>query len=316
MSLQYGRRFSLVLGDAAGDGLDLSEMRCTFQTRRATTQTPGSLVVRIYNLSASTVLQVQKEFTTVTMQAGYPDNFGLIFKGEIRQKISGRENATDTWLEILAQDGDKGYNFSVINHSLAAGWKSTDVVQAALDAFDPYLIGKGYIPSFADYPNPRGKVLFGMTRDTMRSIANTTGTTWCINEGNVTMLPHDAPQPGEAFVINAQTGMIGVPQQTIEGISVRCLLNPNIRFGGQIVLNNADIQQARISLASPGAEVTSSAFAGTSTDGHYKVYSVEHSGDTRGEPWYSDLITVAVDGTLPITGPYLNAVASSTDKAP
>jgi hypothetical protein len=310
MALQWKRKFSLVLGDAAGEGLDLSEFHCKFQTHRADTQTPGWLTVRIYNLSESTRLQIQQEYTNVFLQAGYEGNFGLIFKGKIRQKRAGRESPVDTFLDLLAQDGDTAYNYSVVNKTLAAGWKSRDVVDSIVESMKQYDVVEGYTPEFAAYANPRGKVMFGMARDTMRDLADTAGASWCIHEGKLTITPLNAPQPGEAFVLNAMTGLIGLPVQTIEGINVRCLLNPNIKFGGQVVLDNESIQDAQLSVAYSAINQ----FPGKDDDGFYKVYSVQHVGDTRGQSWYSDLITVAVDGTKPLSGPFLNAVASSTDK--
>lgn len=137
MADQYGRVFSLIVGAAGGKGLDLSALHCKFETHRATPQTPGWAVVRVYNVARSTALAIQREFTNVFLQAGYPDNFGTIFSGKIRQKRTGRENATDTYLEIIAQDGDTAYNWSVMGPqpgtgksgvSLAAGWKSQDVL--------------------------------------------------------------------------------------------------------------------------------------------------------------------------------------------
>jgi hypothetical protein len=34
---------------------------------------------------------------------------------------------------------------------------------------------------------------------------------------------------------------------------------------------------------------------GVSADGYYTIWSVRHYGDTRGNPWYSEVITMAVD---------------------
>ena len=41
--------------------------------------------------------------------------------GLIKQVRIGRENGTDTFLNIAAADGDKAYNFAVVNATLAAG---------------------------------------------------------------------------------------------------------------------------------------------------------------------------------------------------
>ncbi len=330
MAQQYGRRWSLVVGAAGGKGLDLSELHFKFETHRATPQTPGWAVMRIYNVAQSTALTIQREFTNVFLQAGYPENFGMIFSGKIRQKRTGRENGTDTFLEIIAQDGDTAYNWAVTGNqpgtgksgvSLRKGWKSQDVLDQCAQAMAPFGVTlSSQNPAFADYANPRGCVLFGMSRDHMRTLANTTGTTWCISNEQLTVIPDQTPLPGTAVELSATTGLIGVPQLTLDGINLRCLLNPAIRFGGVVHVNNASIIDRAIDggigptnvietdPASPNFGRTKQ--PGLDQDGRYKVYSVQHSGDTRGTPWYTDLITVAVDGTKPLTGPYINAIAS------
>jgi hypothetical protein len=75
-------------------------------------QTPNSADVRIYNVADSTAERIKNEFTQVVIQAGYQANFGLVFRGTIKQIRKGREDAKDTYVDITAADGDAAYNFS------------------------------------------------------------------------------------------------------------------------------------------------------------------------------------------------------------
>lgn len=308
MSEQYLRKCSLIVGDESGNGLELSEFRVRFTVNKSDTQSPANAVIRIYNLSDETAQRLSQEFTHVFLQAGYEDSFGLIFSGTVRQFRKGRENQTDTYLDVIAQDGDEGYNFSIVNTSLAAGWSQPDLHSAILQAFEPYDLTAGYTPEFGGPVMPRGRVCYGMARDHMRALAEGSGTYWSIEDGKINLIPIASTVPGEAIVLTSATGMLGMPQQTIEGITVRSLLNPKIRYGGQVKLDNASIQQAAISVAYSAINF----FPSTDADGNYKVYAVTMTGDTRGQEWYSDLICVAVDGTAPLSGPYINATASST----
>lgn len=308
MTQQYIRKCSLILGDREGNGLELSGLHVKFTVYKSDTQSPAYADIRVYNVSSETAESLQKEYTHVFLQAGYEGNFGLIFSGAVRQYRKGRENATDTYFDILAQDGDEGYNFAVTNTTLAAGWKQQDLHERVMQAFDPFGIKTGYVPEFGGPPMPRGKVCYGMARDYMRTLADSAGTSWHIADGMLNMIPVASTLPGEAEVITAKTGMIGLPQQTINGITVKCLLNPKIRYGGKIKLDNASIQAAQFSVAYAAINY----FPSLDADGVYKVYAVTMTGDTRGDAWYSDLICAAVDGTAPLTGPYINATASST----
>src|SRR5471032_1849921 len=105
MSRNWIRKWQLTVGGSAG-GLDLSAMRIKFEIHHMTTQSPNTLIAKVYNLSKTTAKIIQNEFTTVELSAGYEDNCGLIFKGDIKQKITGRETPTETYIAIVAADFD------------------------------------------------------------------------------------------------------------------------------------------------------------------------------------------------------------------
>lgn len=308
MTAQYSRKVQILVADELGNALDLSQFKVKFQTKRAEVQTPASAIIRIYNVAPETIKKIQKEFTRVELQAGYEGNFGLIFSGMMRQKREGRENATDTFLEIVAADGDNAYNYAVINKSIAAGATKRDALDACLEAFAPYDISVGHIPVLDEGTQmPRGQVFFGMAHNTMRQVAQSSNCSWQFNNGRLDMIQIAQPIAGEAIVITANTGMIGAPQQTIDGIELKCLINPMLKFGAQIKLDNASIQQAVISVAYSALNY----FPSLDADGNYKIISIENTGDTRGNAWETSLVCISLNGTAPLQGPAINAVASS-----
>lgn len=323
MTAQFDRKCALVIGDASGNALDLSDLHIKFTITRSDVQSPAAADIRIYNLSNATSRRIEEEFTDIQLQAGYEGNIGLIFSGKVRQFRRGRENATDTYLDILAQDGDEAYNFAVVNTTLAAGWMQEDLRAALMTTFNPYGIVDGYVPEFGGTALPRAKVCYGMSRDYMRNLAESAGASWYISDGAVNIVPATVALPGDIETVTRATGMIGLPQQTINGVTVRCLINPRIRHGSQIKIDNASVQQQSFNIAyQPGA--SNQAFAqnavgagvvnntGLDADGNYKVYSITITGDTRGQEWYFDMICVGLNATAPLAGPYINATASST----
>lgn len=298
MTRQYLRSCSLIVSTIGGDGLDLSDLRIEFNISQADIQTPNSASIRVWNLSADTSKRIEKEFTRVTLQAGYGKDVGIIFDGTVVQLRRGRANATDTYLDISAADGDAAYNFGIIVTSLAAGAKPEDQYRAATAAFEKYGVTAGEIPEagLGDQALPRGKVMFGMARDYMRDLADTTLTTWSIQNGKVNVVKRDGYLPGEAVVLNSQSGMIGIPEQTVGGINVKALLNPQFRYSGRVQINEADINRAAVSLNASSPTVYLPRLV---EDGFYRIVVCNHSGDTRGDEWYSDLICVALDDTTP-----------------
>jgi hypothetical protein len=298
MTQQYLRACRLTV-EGGGESVDLSELRIRFQVDQHTLQTPNVGDITISNLSDATAQRIKGEGTLVTLEAGYQSGYGLIFKGQIIQKRTGRENPVDTYLNILAQGGDQAYNHAVVNKTLAAGHTYKDQVLAAYEVMKPFGITLGYITDLGSKKMPRGRVMFGMARDVLRTVAISTGTSWSISNNQLTVVKDTEATPGGAIVLNSRTGMIGLPVQTIDGIQVKALLNPMIGPGTLIQINQADIQEAKLSADYLG-EVGNSMIPSKADDGFYKVLVVSHSGDTRGDTWYSDMLCIRADGKGPI----------------
>lgn len=306
MTQQYLRQSSLIVGNDNGDGLDLSQLRFAFAIRRGDLQTPNSADIRVYNVSDQTADRIrqvipQPEFTRVVIQAGYEGNYGVIFDGQIKQVRRGRESQTDTYIDITAADGDRAYNYAITALSLTADKTGPkDQVSAIVADMARFGAGEGYVPELPKTKCYRGKAIFGMSRDELRKLANSTGCSWSIQDGKVTMIPLTCYMPGEAVVINAQTGMVGLPEQTQDGIRVKTLLNPTLKIGQRVKLDNKSIQQYRYNLAvnQQAQNNTTADYIKLNSDGEYYVMQAEHSGDTRGNPWYTDIICLAVDATI------------------
>lgn len=298
---QFLRKCTLIVSGGS-KGLDLSAFHIQFSIGQNDTETPNNAFIRVFNLSNDTSKQIQKEFTEVTLQAGYEQGaFGIIFQGTIKQIRRGRLNATDTYLDILASEGDLGLNFGVVNKTLAKGATMDDQVKSYAAAMDTSV---GYTNYGVGNPKLiRGKVQYGMARDGMRNVARTTQTSWSIQNGKVQVIPFTGYAPGEAVKLNSASGMIGLPEQTQEGISVKVLLNPKIQIGTQVQINNASIQRAQFTLhfgttADQEKSINEALLPSLSDDGFYRVLVAEHEGDTRGQEWYTNLVCLTVNKTV------------------
>lgn len=295
--LQYIRRCNLLVSKANGDGLDLGSLRVVFKIKKSDAQTPNTAEIRVYNLAENTAKQIQKEFTKITLQAGYESNYGVIFAGNIKQVRLGRENGTDTYIDIAAGDGDDAYNYAVVNTTLAAGAKQSDQINAAAGSMASKSVSKGYIGDTGGAALPRGKVMYGMARDYLRQSAESTDTTWSVQDGKLQVVSKTAVLPNQAVLLTSKTGLIGTPEQTEDGIKVRCLLNPLLKIAVRVKINEEDVATAKLPDTSKKNEVNKP--AAISSDGIYRLLTVEHSGDSRGNDWYSDLVCLDVDATAP-----------------
>lgn len=299
---QWLRKCSLILG-GNGNGVDVSNLRITFTVKKTSVQTPNEAEIKVYNLSSETAAQIQREFTRVILQAGYQNNFSVIFDGTAKQIKTGRDNGTDTYLHIFASDGDASYNFAVVNTTLSAGSSPTDHINAAASPMAAHGTTVGHIGNVGGQKLARGKVMYGNSRDYLRQSAQSSDSDWSIQDGKLQVVPVRGLLPTQAVVLNSKSGLIGTPEQTNDGIKIRALLNPMLKIGGKIIVNNKDIQLATISenKTTKGGQKAQPADkpATIADDGAYKVIKVEYNGDTRGNDWYCDMIAIDVDESAP-----------------
>jgi hypothetical protein len=280
-----------------GGGLDLSRLHFQFHVEAADVETPNNASFRIFNL-ADKDIQAIREFTRITLDAGYQDSHGVIFDGTIKQFRRGRESAVDTYLDILAADSDSEYNWSTINTSLVAGSTPDQRVKVISDAMG---LPVGYVALTGTERLSRGKVLFGMARDLMGIEARTQLASWSVQDGSIQIIPLDKYRPDvEEVVLNSTTGLVGAPELTDQGVMFRCLLNPRLRVGGVVRLNNNDITTLMQASSDPtvfNSRTRIQQLARLSGDGRYRVFVVSYDGDTRGVPWYCDVIGLAIDSS-------------------
>jgi hypothetical protein len=305
MTSQYIRYVSLVISNQSGAGIELGDLAIKFAVHHSSFSFPHTADIRIYNLSKQTQNMIGTEFTEVSLVAGYVGNFGLIFRGTIRQVRKGREVGTDSYTDIFAADGDEWHNQAVIKTTIPSGYTQDHVWQAITQATQPYnQTAPLTTPPANQNPSPRGKVMYGPVRETVRDWSNTNQQLVTTDHGVIRALPLLAYKQGDAIVINSTTGMIGVPEQTEEGITITCLLNPAIEWSSRIQINNADITSNLYSSKTQyGQQVVVGEyprppiFPDLAADGFYKALAVDHVGTTRDNPFYTQIIAIALDPT-------------------
>ena len=299
MTQQYLRALKVVIGNG-NEAYEFSDLHCRFQVRNADVQTLKTLDLTIYNVSKDMANRIgQKEFTRVEVSAGYQGNLGLIFQGDLTMIRLGWENATDSYVSIQAADGDLAFNWGISNISLAKGYLPSDIYKKALQDLSKFGISQGYKPEFSQNPSNDALAFCGMTRDLLRGLADNQKCRWSIENGQLNFLPINSVYPGAVPLITPASGLIGYPTQTLSGIEMLCLLNPQIRAGGKVNLGNSSINTLSITekLQTPAVVPT------IDGAGAYKVAQAIHTGDSRGNSWYTNIIGVAVDGTAPLVGP-------------
>lgn len=313
MTQQYLRNCSLVVAPASGDGIELGALRIQFQVRRGDLQTPNTCDATIFNLDDDTANQIagkQPEFTQLILQVSYGDApLATVFKGAIKQVRKGRIDQKDSYIVVTAADGDAAYNYAISAFTLAANNPPTNTVQRlikdmvnAMQGVNGQTLSQGPVPPFPAGASLRGEVHYGCSRDELREYADTLDCKWSIQDGSVTLIPKTGYIPEPAVLITPFTGLVGIPEQTQNGLMVRVLMNPSIKIGRTIKLDSS-INQLPLGMDIPSRPLNTVALAAQLRiipSGLYYVMRAEHHGDTRGPDWYSDLTCLAADATIPI----------------
>jgi hypothetical protein len=306
----WKRRCSLLLMDDSDEAWDLGDMHVTFEIRQADIGVPDNARSRVENLSRDMENAVQEQFNRVVLQVGYENApFGVIFTGNIVQFRKGRMDPKTTFLEILAADSHVAYAYATVNQSIIGG----STPQQRLDVVVESLKKAGVEVGEMRLPNtggilPRGKVLFGLSRARMHQIAADRSANWNVLKGRLNIIPLEGYLQTEVVELTSASGLIGRAEQTENGVTARCLINPQIQVGGLVRINNASVNQtvqAPTMRPLPSGQlqfdtyVGIQRFADVAADGLYRVFVAEHTGDTRGQDWYTDLTLLAVD---PVSG--------------
>jgi hypothetical protein len=283
-------------------GLDMSKFHFRFSVNSSDLETPNLLSLRVYNLAPETISSLVEEFDQVSLEAGYrsPGTFGMIFSGTIRQFKFGKESVTDDFLEIIAGENDIGYNFGFINTTLDASvqivtWQDVYRQCCAAMGLDKDHQTMEFLEKSGVY-FPRGRTLYNLARVTAREMAASVGARWSSQNGTLVLIPDGGVRAGAAIEIGPQTGLVGIPEATDNGVIVHTLLNPNLSIGVPVLIqSNLIVQTVTRNHFRPNLGFV----AFTSDQNLYRVLAIDHTGDTRGQEWYSDITCIALNADLP-----------------
>jgi hypothetical protein len=289
------RRLTLSVG---GKKLDLTNMQAQFVVRLKDSPNPNWCYVKVTNLAEqnATELFSKGAGAAIELEAGYKSRIGPIFKGTASQMRKGKEdNGTDTYFDVMAVANTPAWGYSFVNKTLKAGHTFKDIVDEVLKPMKEKGVEIGFIAELGKRKFPRASVLLGHPRDILNDVAYSTNTSWSIQNEKFQMVKNNGNVGGEVPVLNGRTGLIGIPEQTLKGIKVVCLLDSGMRVRGQVKIDTKNINEAQVGLPPTEGTVGSTDAARramipqVATDGIYDIVRVDHDGEMEGKPWYTTL---------------------------
>lgn len=290
----YGRRCRVIVSSSDGEtALDVSDLRVVFSCVKTAAQLqPQFSTIVIYNLSPKSENTIIQEGYRVTLEAGYEGSqYGLIFDGDVVQAIRNKEDGTTYTLTLVAADSDRWMSYSQSNFSLVRGQNNRSVIEGlASKATIPTQLGS-ISDSLSTSQLTRGKVIFGLTRDYIRQIAKSENAAAYIEGGKINFVKASDIPDGEILDLSPDSGLIGVPEQQDYGVTISCLMNPQIKLNSLVHVDNTLVHAQQFD---QGQQIYT-----LDQDGIYRVIQITYMGDTRGNDWYTELETVTQAGAIP-----------------
>ncbi len=294
-------------------GIDVSELKCVFKCKfdMNTALSVGTLVV--YNLSAETEAGIIKEGFQFSVYGGYEKGqYGEIFTGDIVQVIRNRENGVDYRLEILAVRAKMEFDWNFVRASVAAQATPREVAKAVTEKADQKLKMGEVSDKISQQPLPRGKILFGKPYKYLYQMAKANNAYLQLNAKNeveLKCLTDEIPED-MCLSLTPETGLVGTPKYTDNGIIIKMLLDARVKIGSLVKIDNSLIQGQLINIDPTMAgkkDQTTPQQQVFDESGEYQVLSITHAGDTWGDEWSTEVVGIGRNGRAGLQ----TAIASS-----
>lgn len=278
------------------------ELKIDFAVKMWHSGSPNMANITITNPAPSTVAAWKNNVgVPVTLSAGFEDNCGVIFAGQIKQVVAGHQNAVDSFMTAYCADSDSWYRKQNITKTLGRGWTPKDRLDAVIDTMKPYGITLGVNALDLRQPvYPRGTPLIGMAREHLRHITLSAGGLWSIQNGKLMLTGKDLDTGNSSAVtLTAATGLVGYPTQTEAGVTFQSLINPALQPLMKVTLDPSQIIEAEqnnnpfdASRFATNINLTSQGLSA----GTYTIYAMDRAGSTRGSEFFDTCICIGEGG--------------------
>lgn len=288
---QYLRKWELRIdGEPFIQSGPLHNFRMVFDITISTQATVSFADIRIYNLAKTTAIEQGK---SITLKAGYEDNFDTIFAGTITNVLREREGPS-TFTRILCSSASQLVSRGSARSSYGAGATVTEVIT---DLARQWPLSLELDPTqFADAPAfTNGYVADGDIPTILDQLAYQFNFTWTQDRGALIVTRSGKQRSTPIFEINQFEGMVGVPEVSRGpdglGVFVTTRINPYIRANSRINVKSefATYNTGNVFVLPIGGDA--------SANGLYNVLTMHYTGDTHGDDWNLNLDALRADIT-------------------
>ena len=254
------------------EDLLLKDFDVSFEvTKSLAPKTPNKAEIKVWGLNEQHRKQLQElEKVYVSLEAGYQSGTSLIFRGDLRDANSAREDTG--WVTTITSDSGRTARKRRIVKSFAPGSSVAEVLQTAAKAMGLRLGNTAIKTVNAKIAGTssdqffNGYALAGTLVDEMDRLARSTGLEWSVQDDELQFLDAGRPLEQEGIVLTPLTGLIGSAEPGNKGVlEARALMIPDLQPGRRVLLDSVH------------------------TQGIYRIETAKYRGGTADREWYVDL---------------------------
>jgi hypothetical protein len=263
----FGRRCRVQVETLGLEGFDVR-----FEiTKSLSAKTPNAAQLEVWNLDAEHRQRLQElEKVYLSIEAGYVSGMSLLFRGDLRDVVSSRENAD--WVTTITSDSGRRARKKRLVRSFAPGSTVSSVLQAAAKGMGVRLGNTAARTVEAKIAGTQASKFFngyaiaGAIDEELDRLARSCNLEWSIQDDELQFLDYGEPLPQLAVRLTAETGLLRSPEPGNKGIcEARTLILPDLYPGRRVEMVSEHVR------------------------GMYRVETTKHVGSTFGSEWYVDL---------------------------
>lgn len=263
----YLRKVVLDIFPKVGKSKRISDLRIKFKCGKLNKSKINDASIQVFNLSDDTRKLIQNKTTRVALSVGYlgltkkdetgktlpqEDSVEQIFIGNVT-KIIHKVQPPDIITDIKIGDGDNHYRNSKHTKGYPPNTKLKDVISDLTNAMQ---LNKGPQEGIPDKNFPHGITLSGLAKDHLNNLTQSNNLQWSIQDETLQVIPQNGHTTDSVIIIGPDSGLVGSPDRTLNGVEFSCLIQPKLKPGRRVQLKSHFIE------------------------GEFIVKKVEHDGDS------------------------------------
>ncbi|AIU88341.1 phage protein [Pectobacterium odoriferum] len=280
MSVIFGRSYKLIIKSSMG-GKDLiyePPMQIRFSVAGSPNNHESSANISMYGISRETRSRIYREYDQIFLYAGYKDNHGLIFRGQINNIETGKDGPS-TYIRFYCWSHFDRWRKASVNKSWGNNTPAIEIIRDVASVFQTDI---DVIGDFSDLPPAiYGETRVGSAIYEMNELKRVYDFDWFFESTRIVIFRNGRSR-NFTHEVRAFNGMEGVPRIYLGEIEVDVKLNHSIRILDWVDVYSEFETYGFSDVYRPGEGEASKKQRNI---GKFAVLATMHQGDFYGDLW-------------------------------